>query len=115
MSAKYSEESSEPEVKNVGDISNHVLKSTGVMHDVCMLSKFIDSCKSTILEKICETPERPVMQIYEEVYNSTRIEVETLRNEEILENFISNMPTASSFMRSMYRTRREIIPSNLLI
>ena len=100
-------------MKKVGNISNHVLKSiTAVMYEVCirvgpdidfcwisgnwypksisgptlvcMSSKFINSCKYTILDMIRETPERPVMQIYKEVYNSTCIEFENLRNEDIL-------------------------------
>ena len=87
-----------------------MIKSTGVRHIVNASSYLISECKDEILRRIRENPERPVLQIYEEVYTSYIRRLDGQATES--ESFVYGMPTAARFERSMYRARREVVPAN---
>ena len=105
-------ENEDPVVKNILDINNHILKTTGLEHFVCYSEEYISTCKERILLEIRRSPERPVLQIYEDCLNEFFSVIREQDDEELLENFTRGMPTAVQFERTMYRCRREVIPPN---
>ena len=102
----------EPVPTNVRNIKNHIIKTTLVEHPVCSSETYIARCKSSIIEEIKRTPTRPVLQIYEDFVSSIRSVIESLEDEFVLNNFDVGMPPSSTFLRTMYRARREVIPPN---
>ena len=102
LTAKYEAGQPIPLPTNISNIRNHVLKTTGVEHEACVSSNFVNVCKARILSEIQRTPGRPVLEIYEEIVNSTREDLRGLDQQEILENFDLKMPPAQTFLRSMY-------------
>ena len=68
LSAVYVE-NEDPVVKNILNINDHILKTTGLEHFVCYSEEYISTCKERILLEIRRSPERPVLQIYEDCLN----------------------------------------------
>ena len=109
ITAQY-EDGDVPVVRCLRSVDNHVLRSTGARHIVCPSANLIVDCKEEIVRKIKENPERPVMQIYEEVYTRFIRRLDEQGTES--DSFVQGMPSAESFERTMYRARREVIPAN---
>ena len=112
FSVQYIENEEQPVIKKYTNMSNHILRSTGLVHYACVSESYIATCKERITLEIKRSPERPVLQIYEDSVNEVVRILQENNDEEVLENFIRNMPTAVQYERSMYRTRREVIPPN---
>ena len=112
FSVQYIENEEQPVIKKYSNMSNHILRSTGLVHYACVSESYIATCKERITLEIKRSPERPVLQIYEDSVNEVVRILQENNDEEVLENFIRNMPTAVQYERSMYRTRREVIPPN---
>ena len=78
-------------------------------------AEFVKMCKEQILQDIKAELLKTATKIYEERFSSMRADLEALNDPQepdIAESFVRDIPTVIQFERTMYRARRDALPSN---